>query len=160
MNPFRLVPMTEHHAAAIASWRYPKPYERYNSEPWERLSAEGKGMADPIIREKQFRSVLRQGQLCGFAQWFPLTAEHAQDAASSIIRLGLGLRPDLCGRGLGADFVRFIAQETAKQHPSAVIDLEVAADNLRAIRAYERAGFRKTDEYIVAGESIICMEWH
>jgi len=160
MYPFKLVPMTERHAAAIASWRYPQPYERYNSEPWERLSVEGIGMADPVIREKQFRSVLRHGDLCGFAQWFPLYAEHTQDAAPSIIRLGVGLRPDLCGRGLGADFVAFIAEETAKQHPGAAIDLEVAADNLRAIRAYERAGFRKTDEYIAAGEAIICMVWH
>jgi ribosomal protein S18 acetylase RimI-like enzyme len=77
-------------------------------------------------------------ELCGYAQLFPLVG---------VTRLGLGLRPDLCGRGLGSAFVKLIAQEACNRQPANEIDLEVLIWNTRAIKAYERAGFHITDTY-------------
>lgn len=125
---YALAPMTAERADAVARWRYPPPYERYGA---------------PEAADGRFRAVLRDGALCGFVQWFPLAAEDG----GAVVRLGLGMRPDLCGRGEGAAFVRFLAEETARLHPGAAIDLEVAAGNVRAVRAYERAGFRVEDAY-------------
>ncbi|MCI3926843.1 GNAT family N-acetyltransferase [Paenibacillus sp. TRM 82003] len=147
--------MTPARAEAIASWRYPAPYERYAFEHWDALVAEGRQLADPELRERQFRCVLEADELCGFLQWFPLTAEEGPD----LVRLGLGLRPDLCGQGRGAGFASFVAAETARLHPGRLIDLEVAASNRRAIRAYERAGFRVVDEYELALGRTYAMVW-
>jgi ribosomal protein S18 acetylase RimI-like enzyme len=77
-------------------------------------------------------------RLCGFAQLFPLVG---------VTRLGLGLRPDLCGRGLGSAFSKLIAQEARTRRPANEIDLEVLVWNTRAIKAYERAGFHIADTY-------------
>lgn len=164
LPPFRLAPMTERRAAAVASWSYPPPYDRYNIGPWERLAAEGRELADPSIRESQYRSVLRGDELCGFVQWFPLLSERADGEPVRIIRLGVGLRPDLCGRGLGAAFAAYLAEEAAARFPGAAIDLEVASSNLRAVKAYERAGFRIEDEYDApfgrgGAERVLCMVW-
>jgi len=79
------------------------------------------------------------GDLHGFAQLFPM---------AGVTRLGLGMRPDLCGKGWGSHFVRIIAEAAARQRPDHEIDLEVLTWNLRAIKAYEKAGFVRTDTYM------------
>jgi RimJ/RimL family protein N-acetyltransferase len=56
------------------------------------------------------------------------------------VEIGLGLRPDLTGRGLGAAFTA-AAIELARGRGAERITLAVAAFNLRATRVYERAGF-------------------
>lgn len=61
--------------------------------------------------------------------------------------VGLGLRPDLTGLGLGDAFLdaglRFAADELGAEGYT----LAVAAFNRRAIAVYERAGFVETERY-------------
>lgn len=136
---FRLVPMREEHGRDVCMWNYPPPYDLYHWDPWEWMVARGEEFGDPRIREAQFRSVLDEsGELCGFAQFFPMVG---------VTRLGLGLRPDLCGKGSGTAFVRSIVSEAKRSAPGNEIDLEVLTWNQRAIRTYERAGFVITDTY-------------
>ncbi|WP_274363971.1 GNAT family N-acetyltransferase [Paenibacillus thermotolerans] len=159
---FTIEPMTEAHAMAVCSWRYEPPYDRYNWEPWETMASLGKEFADPHIRTEQYRSALLDGdKLAGFVQLFPLSG----DDAAGTIRLGLGLRPDLCGlrRGIGAALAREAALYALGLYPGWSVDLEVAADNLRAIAAYERAGFVRTDSYELRAShgttTTYCMVW-
>ncbi len=141
--PYRMAPMSERDAAEICEWRYPPPYDVYDWPAWEQAVREGRDFADPDDRGKHYRSVYEDDRLIGFAQWLPLAAERGPP----IVRLGLGLCPDACGAGRGADFAAFLARETASLHPGRIVDLEVAKDNVRARKAYARAGFRETDEY-------------
>ncbi|UUZ91549.1 GNAT family N-acetyltransferase [Paenibacillus sp. P25] len=136
---FRLRPLTEEDGREICTWRYPAPYDTYNWKTWDEPLANREEFADPEIREAQYRAVVdAEGALCGFAQLFPL---------AGTTRLGLGMRPELCGAGRGEAFVRSIAAEAKRLSPQNEIDLEVLTWNKRAIRAYERAGFRMTDTY-------------
>ncbi|HZG58595.1 GNAT family N-acetyltransferase [Paenibacillus sp.] len=150
---YALEPLREADAAAICGWRYPAPYDIYQWPDWERAVAEGRDFADPALRAKHYRAVRREGDFVGFVQWLPMVDE----AGGAVIRLGLGLRPDLCGAGRGAGFAAFLARETARLHPGARIELEVAAGNVRARKAYERAGFAVTDEYAlpVRGQELL-----
>jgi RimJ/RimL family protein N-acetyltransferase len=56
----------------------------------------------------------------------------------------LGLRPGLTGRGLGAMFVHMGLEFAEACFGRRRIVLDVAEFNARAIRVYERAGFRRT----------------
>lgn len=148
-------PMTKQHTRKICSWRYPCPYDIYNFDSWCCMETRKSEFADPLIREQQYRSWLDSNQeLIGFSQFFPML---------NVVRLGLGLRPDLCGLGLGAEFTRCIAEEAPKFQPHKAIDLEVLEWNERAIRTYQRAGFVITDTYermTMAGPAIVhCMVW-
>ncbi|ALS25691.1 acetyltransferase [Paenibacillus sp. 32O-W] len=136
------IPMTEEHARALCEWRYEPPYDLFQFDDWQEMQAQGIEFGDPEIRARQYAAVLdREGELAGFAQFFPLLG---------VTRLGLGLRPDRCGRGEGPGFVRAIAEEALRRAPGDTVDLEVLTWNERAIRAYEKAGFVITDTYVRA----------
>ncbi|TMV48179.1 GNAT family N-acetyltransferase [Paenibacillus mesophilus] len=134
------VPMEEEHGKQICLWRYPEPYSVFNWSPWKELEARSEEFGDPGIRKEQFEAVLDDtGELCGFAQFFPLVGW---------TRLGLGLRPDLCGQGLGPSFTGAIVGRAMQRQPQNRIDLEVLTANVRAKRAYLKAGFAIRDTYV------------
>ncbi|WP_322908117.1 GNAT family N-acetyltransferase [Paenibacillus sp. SGZ-1009] len=137
--PFSVVPMSTEHAALICKWHYEPPYNIYGWLPWEQMQQLEIEFGDPQLREQQYVVILdRTGELCGFAQFFPL---------EGTIRLGIGMRPDLCGHGYGEPFMRAITAAAISRNPEAEIDLEVLTWNQRAIRTYEKAGFHITDTY-------------
>lgn len=139
LRGMRLAPMTVAHAEAICAWRYPPPYDVFNWPSWEETIARGLEIGDPWIRETQYAAVLNgRDELVGYVQFFPLV---------NATRLGLGLRPDLCGKGGGAVLARLAAEEALRRAPDRPVDLEVLAWNTRAIRAYEKAGFVLDDTY-------------
>lgn len=61
--------------------------------------------------------------------------------------IGLGLRPDLTGRGLGESFVRACLRFASAALGAQRYTLAVAALNRRAITVYERAGFREAGRF-------------
>jgi Acetyltransferases, including N-acetylases of ribosomal proteins len=139
LRGIRIAPMSAAHAEAICAWRYPPPYDRFNWPAWEEMAARGLEFGDPWLRETQYAAVLNgRNELIGYVQFFPLL---------NVTRLGLGLRPDLCGKGAGAVLTRLAAEEALRRSPGVEVDLEVLAWNTRAIRAYEKAGFVLDDTY-------------
>lgn len=58
------------------------------------------------------------------------------------IDIGIGMRPDLTGKGLGSSFLTTILMEIEVLFPSTPIRLTVASFNQRAIHLYEKLGFR------------------
>lgn len=136
---FHVVPMTEEDGQAICRWRYEPPYDLYNWDSWRNMTKNQYEFANPAIREQQYRSVTSKTYgLSGFAQFFPM---------ARLIRLGLGMRPDLCGRGLGPAFVKSIVQAAKAHAPDDELDLEVLTVNIRAIKVYQKTGFIITDTY-------------
>lgn len=136
---FRTCTMRPEHAKEICSWSYPAPYNIYGWLPWEKMVELGIEFGDPALRASQYISVVdEQGRLWGFAQLFPM---------EGVTRLGLGLRPDCCGQGMGKHLVKAVVKEAMHRAPGHEIDLEVLTWNERAIRAYRKAGFVITDTY-------------
>jgi RimJ/RimL family protein N-acetyltransferase len=60
-----------------------------------------------------------------------------------VTEVGIGLRPDLKGRGRGQSFLLAQLDYAAGQWQPTTFRLFVAAWNERAIRLYERLGFRE-----------------
>lgn len=132
-------PLDTSHAIQICEWVYDPPFHIYQWPSWQQMKEDGIEFGDSVLREKQYAAVLdSQFGLIGFAQFFPITG---------VTRLGLGLRPDLCGQGLGPAFTELIIREARRRSPQNEIDLEVLVWNTRAIRAYEQVGFHITDTY-------------
>jgi len=121
---FAIRPMTAADAHAVAAWRYPGEYSFYDADADPDDLAE---LLDPARRE-----------LAGFVM-AKLTGRTAE--------IGLGLRPDLTGRGLGESFVRACLRFASAALGAQRYTLAVAAFNRRAITVYERAGFREAERF-------------
>ena len=135
----KIVPMTDEHGSEVCTWQYEPPYDLYGWDSWEMMSQLEIEFGDPELRRSQYASVTdTNDQLVGFAQFFPL---------DGVLRLGLGMHPDRCGKGLGTVLVSLIVEEALRRAPESEIDLEVLIWNERAIKVYERVGFRITDTY-------------
>ncbi|MFE7584639.1 GNAT family N-acetyltransferase [Streptomyces gardneri] len=91
-------------------------------------------LADPATR---CLTVLHHDRIVGMIQWY---AEEEPDYRHAGIDLFLD--PSVHGKGLGTDAVRTLARHLIDDvgHHRLVID--PAADNVAAIRCYEKAGFR------------------
>ena len=63
------------------------------------------------------------------------------------LEIGLGLRPDLTGRGLGLGFLLAGIDFGRRRFGLSRLILNVAAFNERAIKVYEEAGFRETGRH-------------
>jgi len=67
--------------------------------------------------------------------------ESTKNAGQEFVDLGIGMRPDLTGNGLGSQFLAHVLQDVTENHPSANIRLTVATFNQRAIKLYHRFAF-------------------
>jgi [ribosomal protein S18]-alanine N-acetyltransferase len=131
----RIEPLTEQHALQIAEWRYEFPYEWYDtaSDP-RRIEL----FANPARRDGLRAVVADDGELIGF---FNFVREGDE------VRVGLGIRPDLTGQGLGAQFIEAGLRYAVAEWTPKRFRLWVAWWNERALRAYRRAGFRAVAEH-------------
>ena len=133
---FVIRPMTQNDAHAVATWRYPAEYAFYDADADPQDLAE---LLDPAEwGRRYFAADSDESQLVGFFV-FKISEEVAE--------IGLGLRPDLTGVGLGGSFLDAGMQFAAERFGAKGYTLAVAAFNHRAIAVYERAGFTVTDRY-------------
>jgi ribosomal-protein-alanine N-acetyltransferase len=136
MTRWSITPLTQAEAEEVAAWRYPGEYAFYDADSVPDGLSE---LLDPARRgDEYFAARGRDGSLEGFVQL---------EVAGDGVEIGLGLRPDLTGRGLGLAFTA-AAIELAEHREAERIVLVVAAFNLRAIHVYERAGFVETGRHM------------
>src|SRR5579862_835743 len=123
--------MTEAFAAEIAEWQYEFPYEWYDTASDPRRIE----LFSNAVRREGLRAVIGDdGDLVGF---FNFVREGDE------VRIGLGMRPDLTGRGLAQPFIQAGLEYAHAQWEPLRFRLWVARWNERALRAYRRAGFRE-----------------
>lgn len=128
--------MTVGDARAIAAWRYPDPYSFYDSDRDPGDLAE---LLDPSGWGRRYFAVDDVDD--GLAGLFVFKL------AEGVAEIGLGLRPDLVGIGIGGSFVAAGLRFAAVDLGARSYALAVAAFNHRAIAVYERAGFREVRRY-------------
>jgi ribosomal-protein-alanine N-acetyltransferase len=127
----KAVPLTDEHAQAMLAWAYDPPYDFYDfaADP-----DDARELFDPALRERYLAVLSGGGELVGFWYVRPRGRE---------VEVGLGLRPDLTGRGLGTAFVEAELEYARQRWRPEAFRLYVAAWNERARHVYERLGFRE-----------------
>jgi [ribosomal protein S18]-alanine N-acetyltransferase len=122
---------TQADAEAVAGWRYPGEYSFYD---WTADPDDLAELLDPGARGDAYVAVEDpEGELVGYFSYKP--------GEPGTIVIGLGLRPDHTGRGLGREFIEAGLEYGRTHYAPEEFSLAVATFNRRAITVYERAGF-------------------
>jgi [ribosomal protein S18]-alanine N-acetyltransferase len=134
---FEIRPLTEADALEVIGWRYDGPYAAYDPPPGALQS-----LTDPSNR---FFAV--DGDTCRLVGFCCLGA-HAKIPGCGcdtdepgVIDVGVGLRPDMTGRGLGRAFVAAIVHFAAERFTPTRLRAAIVESNRRSIRVFEASGF-------------------
>ena len=149
---FTFSPMTEADARAVGTWQYEGPYRVYSLKRDDAAPAPEDELLDK--RSPYFAVHDENDELVGFF-CFGTAAEVSGEVESPrlwtrdrSLTIGLGLRPDWTGRGLGLTFVEAGLEFARAQFAPSSFRLFVLTWNKRATRVYERAGFRRVGTYL------------
>jgi ribosomal-protein-alanine N-acetyltransferase len=130
---FRFKPLRWADASAIGGWRYDPPYDIYDLEPLPLYMAVLLRRWNSLWGYEVYGVWGDVGDLVGT---FMFTR-----AGKGGVTLGLALRPDLTGKGLGPAFMQAGVDFAKQRYDPTFLRLDVAEFNQRAIKVYERAGF-------------------
>ncbi|GAA0492451.1 GNAT family protein [Salinibacillus aidingensis] len=130
--------MTQEQAEQIAyNWHYEGIYSFYDIE------ADKEDMEEFLDSEQRGQSmfaVTGNNELTGFFS--------INQVNNDTIDIGLGLRPDITGKGYGLTFLKEGLSFAEKNYNPGMITLSVATFNQRAIKVYKRAGFTEAGTFI------------
>lgn len=129
--------LSQKEAENIASnWHYEDNYSFYDIAADEEDLAE---FLNPQERGDKYFSVKINNELIGF---FCFVYEN------DCVDIGLGMKPELTGKGLGMDFLKAgLSYAISKYNPENIM-LSVATFNERAIKLYKKVGFESTGSFM------------
>ncbi|WP_145038795.1 GNAT family N-acetyltransferase [Paenibacillus sp. Y412MC10] len=151
---YHITAMTEAFADQIMSWNYEPPYDFYDSGQDEEFRRE--------LLECSYYAILDdEQQLIGFC----CTGSSAQIPIAIPLRaydedlldIGLGMKPELTGKGLGHKFLSCVLASMGELHQRKSFRLTVARFNERAIRLYAKLGFSEAATFDKGGTSFMTM---
>jgi len=128
--------LTEEDKRLICGWKYTGAYEVYNLPAYEEMKARRMSFMDPQ-KERNFLAFLDGNMLVGFV--------NIQEKETEVF-IGIGVRPDLCGRHYGRGILGQACGICKARYPHKPLYLQVRTWNTRAVKCYENAGFRMDGE--------------
>ena len=127
----------------VVSWCYDPPYDVYNLDPNSKETL--RYLLDPNTACYTFTDGC--GELVGFCTFGKDAQVPGGDYSDEALDIGMGIRPDLTGRGSGSIYVNAVLEYAVARFKPATVRVTVAEFNRRAQRVWEKAGFRKTQPF-------------
>ena len=134
---FEFQPMDQDCAHAIAGWHYEGIYAFYDLE---QDADDLEEWLDPHSWPDRIYAVTGdRDDLIGFFCF---------EQQKKVVVIGLGLRPDLTGKGWGQAFLEAGMEFAREKYRPATFELSVATFNQRAINVYRKAGFKDLEIFV------------
>ena len=128
--------MSQKNAKEISKWHYEEPYDFYD------MINDEEDLHELLYdRGEHYFEVIKDNVCIGF---YVIVEEDNQ------IEIGLGLRPDLTGKGYGKEFLEILLDYISLNYEKKEIILSVASFNSRAIHLYEKCGFKRIRNFTQA----------
>ncbi|MFN2112722.1 MAG: GNAT family N-acetyltransferase [Anaerolineales bacterium] len=140
MTGYLFFPLTRRQAEKIVGWSYDPPYDVYDLRLEDLMSL--------LIKEYRYHQVLDiSGDLVGYCCYGEdarVPGGEYSRGEPDVLDVGVGLRPDLVGQGLGRDFVRAILDFARKAYSPLIFRATVADFNQRSMKTFHHLGFEAT----------------
>jgi ribosomal-protein-alanine N-acetyltransferase len=133
-------PMEKTHARSILGWRYDPPYDVYDPGAGD-VKETMRVFLDP---EYAYTVLLTaEGELIAYCCFGVDAQVPGGDYRGEALDVGLGVRPDRTGKGQGSVYVEAILDYARRAFSPPAFRVTIAEFNARALRVWERAGFRR-----------------
>lgn len=136
--------MTAAYAADIITWRYAAPYDCYDMT--------GADPAFLVSPASGYHALTDEAALIGFRSFGADGQVPGGDYDDSALDTGGGLRPELTGKGLGAEAIRTGLEFGRRQFAPQAFRVTVATFNLRARHVVEGLGFRGIGSFLATAD--------
>ena len=142
-----LVPLTEQQAQQAATWTYDGPWSVYD------------GTGAPMDPADDFWAVLDgAGGMVGFACFGAEARVPGLAERPGVLDVGVGMRPDLVGRGSGRKFAAAALAHGARRPGIGTLRVVVQDWNERSRRLVGGLGFAEVGTHAAAGATYIVYE--
>lgn len=140
MALYEIRPLSSGEAECLSKWTYEGEYAVYSFAPEKETITE-------FLSGAYYACLDASNDLIGFfcfgsAAQIPTTERNVYSPEK--LDIGLGMKPSLCGQGLGLSFLRAGVEFARETLGAGELRLTVASFNQRAVRLYSRAGFQQT----------------
>jgi [ribosomal protein S18]-alanine N-acetyltransferase len=126
-------PLEPADAEAVASWRYLDPWSVYDPRPGD----------DPVSEAAGYAAVVDgDGTLVGFCCVGQEARVPGLAEADGVLDIGVGMRPDLVGHGLGREFGAAVLEHLGGRFGDRPLRAAVQSWNERSLRLARGLGFR------------------
>lgn len=141
----------EKSAREFLAWQYEPPYDIYNCPP-EQVEEAVRYNTDPV--NHVFAMFNPQGELVGYCSYGADARVRGGDYSENALDIGLVLNPAWTGQGHGADFAQEVISRGVENYAPQKLRVTIAAFNHRAIRVWEKNGFRQTQTFKRSGDGL------
>ena len=140
-------PMSESEAYEYVGWRYEAPYDIFNIllNP-EEMRQHIAFCVDPVNEMHSIHNA--SGEMIGFCVFGADAQINGADYCENDLDIGMGVRPDYTGQGLGVTFAEAVINFGKITHNTEYLRVTILDYNKRAQRVWERLGFEKTQEFV------------
>jgi len=136
--------MNKVNARAILNWRYDAPYDLYNPDS-DNVEEDVQAFLDP--KNAYYTITDRHGDLVAYCCFGPDAQVQGGDYTTAALDIGLGMRPDLTSQGHGLTYVNAVLDFARRTFTPTALRITVAEFNKRALRVWEKAGFRPVQTF-------------
>lgn len=121
----------------MLSWRYAGRYSEYNLDPQD-----SEVLRELLRARNHYHVIVRDNEMVGFFCWGVDARVPGWKYDNKAIDVGMGLRPDLTGKGQGSIHLHAVLAQVSRANPGSLMRATIVGWNKRAIHLCERAGFR------------------
>lgn len=137
-------PLEEPHALAILDWHYPAPYDFYNFRPENREL----DLGDFLNPQHAFFAILNcDGELEGYCSFGSDGRVPGGNYSDQALDIGMGIRPDLVGRGQGRSYAQAVADYGVQCYQMTTLRVTIATFNQRAQRVWRSLDFKSVETF-------------
>jgi [ribosomal protein S18]-alanine N-acetyltransferase len=130
---------TKEDVAEFITWTYEGMYSFYdNNIQEEKIN----GFVQSIDTDHFYSVIDDEGRLIGNCEFFDVG-----DSPKVVMAVGVQMKPSLTGNGVGLTFIQDIIEQGRERIGYSHLELAVVDFNKRAIKVYEKAGFKSRGEF-------------
>jgi len=134
----------EKSAREFVQWQYEPPYDIYNC-PQEGVDDAVQYNIDPA--NNVYAMADQNEGLVGYCSYGKDAQVPGGDYSEEALDIGLMIKPDLTGKGLGAKFAKGVIKNGMEKYAPKKLRVTIAAFNKRAQRVWKKNGFKITQTF-------------